>query len=715
MPEVSVIVPVYNVARYLSKCVDSILAQSFSDFDLILIDDGSTDTSGEICDAYARRYPERIAVVHQRNTGLSGARNSGFPLARGRYILFVDSDDYIQPDMLETLYRTAMKFDCADMVFCGAGLVDENGRELGAYLNSLPEQIPLDPHKDRELFFAHHASWCRLVKREIYLDNGLLFPVGLLYEDMSMTNKLLLHIRTAVYVHRPLYRYLIRQGSIMTTRDPERTVDSLIRVMGDLVDYYREQGAWETFREEIEAVAAYHILYHASMRLAAAEPRHPLLDTVRAYMESTFPDYRENRYLKGWTKSRRYVLGLIEKRRYRQLALMLRLKAMAGRSAEAGGKAPVKNMRGKSRSAQIIKKITPAWTHPPLKAFRRFLWDLRDTVKGLPLGRVYKSRRGGRNFYLIGTPVHANLGDQAIALAEIKFLSEHIPPGSALYEIPLPDFYMHRSAMRRYLNKEDVLLITGGGYMGMQYFDGELLVRRTIAAFPRHRVIVLPQTVFYGDGREAQKELARSVTLYARHPDLHIFAREKISFEMMRRHYPRNNVYLIPDSVLLLNFARPRLPRSGILLCLRDDVEKKLSNSHTEAIAEAARQIDGDVRFTDTFLMERLRTGISAAEREALVVGKFDEFKRARLVVTDRLHGMVFCAVTGTPCIALDNYNHKVRGIYDWIEQLRYIRFLPSADLFPETARELLRSGPGDYDNTEIVSRYRLLLGLLGL
>lgn len=126
MPELSIIVPVYKVEKYLPRCIDSILAQTFGDFELILIDDGSPDGCGRICDEYAQK-DKRIVVIHQKNMGVSAARNAGLDIARGRYIGFVDSDDWIEPQMYEVM-MDAIRENGADMAVCGVRYADEDGK-----------------------------------------------------------------------------------------------------------------------------------------------------------------------------------------------------------------------------------------------------------------------------------------------------------------------------------------------------------------------------------------------------------------------------------------------------------------------------------------------------------------------------------------------------------------------------------------------------------
>lgn len=145
MPELSIIVPVYKVERYLPRCIDSILAQTFRDFELILIDDGSPDNCGLICDTYAAQYP-RIKVIHQDNQGVSAARNAALDIATGTYLGFVDGDDWIDPQMYETMIAAASQFQ-ADMVVCGSNHFDENGTYLRTILTT-------EGHYDKEQMLA---------------------------------------------------------------------------------------------------------------------------------------------------------------------------------------------------------------------------------------------------------------------------------------------------------------------------------------------------------------------------------------------------------------------------------------------------------------------------------------------------------------------------------------------------------------------------------
>jgi glycosyltransferase involved in cell wall biosynthesis len=210
-PKISIIVPVYKVEQYIHKCIDSILKQTLIDFELILINDGSPDNCGQICEEYARK-DARIKVIHKENGGLSSARNAGLDVAKGEYIGFVDSDDWIEPDMYELLYN----------------LCEDNNCEI-ANISSFIH------YKDRTIrngghpFFIHNRSeamktmlegklydevvWTKLIKRSLLRD--LRFKTGIVYEDTAFTYQLIHKSNRICCIGMPMYHYIKRENSTM--------------------------------------------------------------------------------------------------------------------------------------------------------------------------------------------------------------------------------------------------------------------------------------------------------------------------------------------------------------------------------------------------------------------------------------------------------------------------------------------------------------------
>ena len=325
--------------------------------------------------------------------------------------------------------------------------------------------------------------------------------------------------------------------------------------------------------------------------------------------------------------------------------------------------------------------------------------------------QLVELREKGRKIILLGLPEHGNLGDQAITMAERFFIESYtslplaISSGDMTKALPL---------LQRYAGHDDIIMLHGGGNMGEMY-DGEELGRCLIIdSMRRNRIIIFPQTMSYGASRYASHLLKHSKRTYARHADLHLIAREETTLQRMRDSYPHNDTLYTPDIVLSLtgyddaNFSE----RSGILLCMRHDDEKRLRDEDAQSIFELASKRGGDVEWTDTVIETRGALHPDAGQREVLL--KFNQFKRSRLVVTDRLHGMIFCAVTGTPCIALNNSNGKVGDSYQWIETLPYIHFASTVEdvrrLLPEVLSDESRP---IYPRSLLGDKYQPLIDLL--
>lgn len=323
MPKVSVVVPVYNVKDYVEKCAASALGQTQTDLELLLIDDGSTDGSGEVCERIAGRDP-RVRVIHQENRGLGGARNTGIEAARGEWILFPDSDDWLEPETLEKALSAAGNTG-ADIACFAFRTVDEQGRELAAFREELPMDIALDPHQSRELLMMAPSACNKLYKTELFRETGVRFPPRVWYEDIRTTTKLLPNCGKVVYTDFVGYNYLQRAGSIMNNVNLARNRE-IIDAFEDILGWYRERGLLEEYRRELEYLTVFHVYLTASVRVLRADPKHPLLKELREYTERQFPRWGQNPYLPRLGKKRRLLLSLLEKRMYRTVRAMFKIK-----------------------------------------------------------------------------------------------------------------------------------------------------------------------------------------------------------------------------------------------------------------------------------------------------------------------------------------------------------------------------------------------------
>ena len=229
---ISIIVPIYNVENYLSRCLDSILAQEYKDLEILLVDDGSMDESGKICDAYAEK-DSRFAVIHKKNGGLSDARNEGLKLAKGKYVSFVDSDDYIHPSFTRRL-KEAM-----DRTGCHIAKCDilEVTRQEEPFPLPLPEYSIYGSEKYLEIIdrISGGFSVCNKMFRKSLFDD-IRFPVGKLHEDVAVIYKLMDRAGNIVSIDQPMYYYFCNENSITKSRIKPARLDDLEFRM-DLYEY----------------------------------------------------------------------------------------------------------------------------------------------------------------------------------------------------------------------------------------------------------------------------------------------------------------------------------------------------------------------------------------------------------------------------------------------------------------------------------------------
>lgn len=239
---VSVVVPCYQVEKYLAKCVDSILNQTFEDYEIILVDDGSTDATVRICDMYAEAH-SNIKVVHKTNGGLSDARNVGIRHAKGTHICFIDSDDFIHPDYLKTMYQIAVE-ESADVVVCAYEKVYETDEPTQKTVQPTETTVFSGEEAVRQLILSEklmNYAWNKLYRIELF--NDIQYPVGKRWEDIGATYKLFNKSKKVAYTDSALYYYLQREGSITASSNIRNSLDQydlLLERYNDLKKEYTD-------------------------------------------------------------------------------------------------------------------------------------------------------------------------------------------------------------------------------------------------------------------------------------------------------------------------------------------------------------------------------------------------------------------------------------------------------------------------------------------
>ena len=307
--KLSVIVPVYKAEAYLRECVDSLLGQTLAELEIILVNDGSPDNSGAIMAEYAAKYPEKVRALTLDNGGQGRARNRGIDIARGEYLGFVDSDDYVLPAMYETLCRVADEQQ-ADVVDCciEAFYPDGSTERLRTW-------------RDERVIAAAGSACNKLFRRSAV--GELRFPEGLKYEDFGFSALMLLRSKKTVHLDDALYRYRVGQPSTMHNQNPRMNLDIL-----EIMELLRENMDPVKDRDDFEFLVLNHVLLEAVKRVAVmdGEDRKECLFLLRTYVREHIPRLSACRSFREETRSRRLIMRLNYMGLERVSTFLLRLK-----------------------------------------------------------------------------------------------------------------------------------------------------------------------------------------------------------------------------------------------------------------------------------------------------------------------------------------------------------------------------------------------------
>lgn len=329
MTMVSVIVPVYKVERYLDKCVNSILRQTYSDIEIILVDDGSPDRCGIMCDDYSKK-DSRIKVIHKRNGGLSDARNVGIKKATGKYLLFVDSDDWIHEKLIERTVQTAEK-NRADIVLFDYISVEERTERKRFFTMNFSEDIMLSAEQEPRLISKSCSACNKLFRKDFWQEAGLLFPVGKHYEDLGTIPKAMGIAKSVVYKKEAYYYYLQRTGSIMHGVDFEKNYEDRVEMLDNVLDFYKKRGLFEKFKAELEYLVFENAYFVPSKEIVLSDCTSPYLKKFREYAEQRFPRMYENLYIGELSGKDKILYQLLKFRAYKLMVLLSKCRRLVER------------------------------------------------------------------------------------------------------------------------------------------------------------------------------------------------------------------------------------------------------------------------------------------------------------------------------------------------------------------------------------------------
>ena len=673
---VSVIITIYNDEDLIRSCVESIRMQTYANLEIILVMDGSVDKSKEICDDYARR-DSRIKVLHNHKGGPSEAKNLGLKIMTGDYVYFLDGVDYVEKTLIETALSIAIE-SSVDLLVFNYNKIDEYDNLLSPirfsssiyeiddssrimYIINILEQYGSDGWQVGNRLFKSD-----IVRRNdiIFWDNDLISD-----EDIGFSLNYTLYLSKISYISDVLYYYRIKEDSIRAEPQKEPRILEAIELF-NLMEYRIRSSFKDKNVIRIFEVLLFGLLYEQLAKLHSYNYKKSL---------SSLEDKSSSKYFYSRIRriTKRPILLIKSYGFVKGIGLLLLSIFISSR-------------RMKKTGIFIIHMINK-------------LEMISETFK-YNKGKIMAKRR----IFLIGCEDFWNLGDHHIGISEIEYLEENFPE-YAIVEITASNYFAVNRILPLIIRRKNLICLHGGGNMGNFYMLAEYIRRDIMKKFRNNEKVIFPQTIHYDDSIEGKAVLMEDQDSIKRTKNLTLCVREEYSYELAKEYFDCH-IVLTPDIVLFSNYSDKFISdREGAILLLRKDLESVMSAKDKQSIKNVLQQYTSEIRINDTQLI----TDIDVYDRRVVMDEFISKIAKAEIVVTDRLHGMVFCAITKTPCIVLPNYNHKVEGVYDWISELEYIIMIQDMTELEGAVKSLLNIERIIYDNSLLVEKFQALTMLV--
>ncbi|MDF2945091.1 MAG: glycosyl transferase family 2 [Herbinix sp.] len=670
--KVSVIIPIYKVEQYIRRCIDSAIAQTHRNLEIILVDDGSPDNCPQICDDYAK-LDQRIKVIHKSNGGLSDARNAGLKVFTGDYVYFFDGDDYIESNLIEIALHNAV-VTSADLVVFNYDRVDENDNLL-AISNFKTGIYQIEDHNRVDYIVNNLAkytsgweAWNRLFKSDIirkynllFWDNKLIFA-----EDFGFSLNFALHVKKITCISEVLYHYLIRENSIMSQAAKDPRLSASI-ALSKLV----EEKITNSFRNSI-LYKEFPILFYSIMY---EQLRGVTKDNYKKSISSI--NDKEYFYKNLKRVTRRPISILKHYGGVRGFVVLLICIILITRKFD-------------NLNVRIIESYKKRWK----------ISEVFENNKA----KMFSKRR----IFVIGTEDFKDLKDHHIAISEMEYLQNTFPDYSII-EITASEYLTVRHMLSFIIKNRDLICIPGGGNMENVNSLAECIRGDVMKKYRNNRKVIFPQTIHYDSSEDGILQLIRDQSFIKKCKNVTLCVREQSSYELAKQYF-ECNVVMIPDILLYSNYnKRFCFERMGAVLLLHNDIEGALSRQDKLLIGSVVQQYIKNIQFNDTIL----NSNISVFDRKEVITSFVKKIAKAKMVVTDHLHGMLFCVITQTPCIVLPDYKEKIEEVYEWVSKLGYIKMISNVSELDEAVQEFSRIKNIEYDNSGIMEGFDVLTKIL--
>lgn len=677
-PKVSIVVIGYNIEKYIRNCLDSLINQDYTNYEIIFVNDGSKDNTLFIANDYSEKS-DLIKVIDKANGGIVSARKAGLKYCTGEYVCFVDGDDWATENMISALVDGLDDAKTFDIIQSNFYEQSQNGDF------HIREQRPNKEVLEEDEFVVNilddslaHFMFAKLYKRQFLLECGYLDFLEVTMAEDLMTNSLL-------GLHNPQVRlldcctYFYRYNSTSCSRDGSNKLLEQTKTINYIIDEFKRVGQYYKYNKLLDFLwFSYSIVYVTNMEV------HPFVK--KNVLNATKP------YIKQW-KSNNYCLNLwnqLGKKEKLTFNIFLRVPVIS--NVYTSFYKRVKSRKNREENYFVKRALEN----------KKYYDEYLESIK------LDNTRN---TIFLIGTSSRSNVGDHAIAFSEIRLLKEMFSDIYSIVEITEDCYTCEIDRITALVRKEDVICITGGGFLGDLWLYEENIVRDVINRFKDNKIIIFPQTLHFSETSDNNIEYTKSVSSYRNHNNIRFFLRDFRSFDQMSKIVGADKCRLFPDMALLNTISLSTKNKSGVLVCLRQDKEKVLSNYTRNKIEESLISQGLNLHFGSTLAEGEKDGDITLERRKEVLLNKLEEFRSFQLIVTDRLHGMILSCLAGTPCIAFDNTSKKVSGVYkQWMASLQYVEVVDSYDDFVVALDKLIHYPEFDYSKDYLLPQENLMI-----
>jgi exopolysaccharide biosynthesis predicted pyruvyltransferase EpsI/GT2 family glycosyltransferase len=674
-PEISIIMPAYNAEEYILEAIWSLLVQTFSNFELLIIYDESVDSTLMLVQLF--NDPRIRVIQNKEKMGIAFALNRGIKEARAELLARADADDVYPPERLEIQYNFMKAHPDVDL--CGTWQ-----RHFGLNADWV-HRGPLE-HDDIKAQLIYSCDLCHstvITRKSKFIENDLFYTPDMFAEDYELWIRAI-EIVKFVNIPQVLGYYRATENSITNKKK-----NKIIEEAGKLTS----------------AILANKLhIYVPSDHTIYLQMWDNIFDsTLNKNVLKKHLDVERKILLEMWSQNEKYkvynpdsLLKTINRRwcwinHTVQSGIIPVDKLLSNISYR---KSKINKTTRKISNLMSLKRIIkklfkPIWSRIKARLIAIIHEANSDILKGVNVIRnevngirneitIYKDICFSnliikKKIFLVGVPHHHNIGDTAITIGEYEFIKEYFSE-YFIFELNIYHFESGYKIMQSIINNDDLIFLQGGGNLGNLYLESrdEEIRRKMVTDFPNNKIIILPQSIFFTDDEKGNQELEISAEIYNRHKNLKLLVRGFVSLEFAKKHFYNVKMTDALDLVLMLE-THFNFDRKGILLCIKDLTDESgLNEEDHEEILKIVKKYDCMFEKSKNHYTGNIHQSI----RKKVVDEEIMKFARHKIVITDRLHGLIFSVITKTPCVFIGGYYYKQTEFANYFSDSNAVFFL---------------------------------------